>query len=424
MIRSLRIRFIRTAMLAVTVVLFLLIGTIDLLNYRSVIQDAEAVLTVLAENDGAFPDMAPGGDAPRHDGPPPAQTADSRDPWRDRRALTVETPFESRYFSVTLDADGQVTSCDMSRIAAIDEDEAAELAGTVLISGRTSGFCGRYRYRKATGNGSTTIFFLDCQRSLSDAQAFLLASVLVSLLGLAGVLLLVILLSGRVVRPVQESYEKQKRFITDAGHELKTPLTIIDADISVAEMESGASEWLDDIRTQTKRLSGLTNDLIYLSRMDEGASNLQPVDFLLSDAVTDAARSFRSRIQLEGKTLETHIDPTIGCHGDEPSLTRLVTILLDNAVKYSSDRGTISVSLKQKGKFRELIVENDTDTVDPDMLAHLFDRFYRADASRSSERGGYGIGLSIAQAVVAAHKGTIAASSPDGKRLRITVDLP
>ncbi len=438
MIRTLRLRFIRTAMLAVALVLFVIIGAINLLNYRNVVRDADVLLGILQENNGHFP----GG---RRDAPPPEMPSASRkdlfyedwaeelDAWNSaeggrpfghRGSLSEETPFESRYFSVTLNEDGSISSYDLSSIAAIAEDDLDELSQTVLSSSRQQGFWKTYRYIRYTADGQTILLFLDCGRSLDNARTFLLVSVLVSLLGLTGVLILVVLLSSRVVRPVQESYEKQKRFITDAGHELKTPLTIIDADISVAEMENGPSEWLDDIRAQSDRLAGLTNDLIYLARMDEGHADMQMIEFPLSDIVADTVQSFRARAQIEGKTLTSSVEPMISFCGDEKSITKLITILLDNAVKYAREKGDITVSLKKKSKNLELIVQNDADAVDPESLPHFFDRFYRADSSRNSSGGGYGIGLSIAQAVVTAHKGRISASAPGGTALRITVSLP
>ena len=484
MIRTLRFRFIRLAMLSVALVLFLIIGAINVLNYRNVVRDADTILDILQENGGRFPGAGPTGQGapppgmqdlspadfisagissktsaetdrssrdnaaddssePIQSENPSSQAENTEDfdntwareleawnnedgghPFGRRGNLSEETPFESRYFSVTLNEDGSISSYDFSSIAAVEEEDLEEMSQTVLSSARQKGFWKQYRYVRYTENETTTLLFLDCGRSLENAHTFLLFSVLVSLLGLAGVLLLVVLLSGRVVRPVQESYEKQKRFITDAGHELKTPLTIIDADISVAEMESGPSEWLDDVKAQTKRLAGLTNDLIYLSRMDEGQADMQMIDFPLSDMVTDTVQSFRARAQIEEKTLTASVEPMLSCFGDEKSLTKLVTILLDNAVKYAKEKGDITVSLQKKSKYLELVVQNDADAIDPASLPHFFDRFYRADSSRNSSRGGYGIGLSIAQAIVTAHKGKISASAPSENSLRITVQLP
>ncbi len=483
MIRKLRSRFIRVAMFAVILVLLLIIGAINILNYRNVINNADSLLAILSDHDSSFPEYAGFPEnAPPPDGLQPGLSpivqkksmasenidmeddiddmdntqgeipeephpdANDQSDWEEDRtwneeidawnrsfavrtgrrgSFSEETPFESRYFSATVDADGTLLSYDISHIAAInDEDALQQLTVSVLNNSRTTGFQGQYRYLKTDKDDNTSILFLDCSRSLSNARSFLLMSIFVSVLGLAGILILIILFSGRIVRPMQESYEKQKQFITDAGHELKTPLTIIDADVMVVEMETGENEWLNDVKMQTKRLAELTNDLIYLSRMDEENTQLKIIDFPFSDLVTDSVQSFRSRAQLEEKELTTFIEPMLTFAGDENSLRKLVSILLDNAIKYAKKKGTIHVSLQKKARTIQFTVENDVEAVDPDMLQHMFDRFYRADVSRNSERGGHGIGLSIARAIVAAHKGTITAEAVTDARLRITAVFP
>ena len=268
------------------------------------------------------------------------------------------------------------------------------------------------------------ITFLDCSNSLSSARTFLLASVVVSLLGLGAVFLMMLWLSGRFTRPMAESYEKQKRFITDAGHEIKTPITIIDADAELLSMDAPDNEWLHDIRAQTKRLAQLTNDLIFLSKMDEERPQLQMIDFPLSDMVGETAASFRSRAIKEGKTFTLDIQPMLTMCGDEKALCQLVNILTDNALKYSPKGGEVSLGLKETGKNAVLTVTNTCESIPEGNLNDLFDRFYRSDKSRSSSTGGHGLGLSIARAVVNAHKGRITVSAPDRHTMRFFVLLP
>ena len=444
MLKKLRRRFILVAMLAVALVLVIIMGAINIINYKSVTDDADAILEVLSENGGAFPGMGGPGELPdgqlpqgqqgqgTEDAPgePPALPEGGqpggafpfgRD---DRRGIfSEETPFESRFFTVTLDADGTVSSADITSIAAVSEDEAAALATEVLASGRTSGFHANYRYLLTSDDAGSTVIFLDCQRSLANARSFLLISILVSLVGAGAVFFLVILFSRRALRPVAESYEKQKQFITDAGHELKTPLTIIDADISVLEMDLGQNEWLDDVKAQTKRLAGLTNDLVMLSRMEEGDRHLQMIDFPISDVIAEEAQGFHSRAQLENKEFVVDISPSLSYCGDEKSLRQLASILLDNALKYSPSGGRIEVALAQRGKAIEFSVCNTAENIKKEDLPHLFERFYRTDSSRNSQTGGHGIGLSVAKAITEAHKGSIRAESADGKSLKITVEL-
>lgn len=416
MFKKLRLRFITSAMISVAAVLVIIIGAINILDYRNIVQDADRMLEMLADNGGTFPDLVPKNTADdgRSDGTTPGKAP----------GMTADTPFENRYFTVRIDTSGTILSVDVSNIAAIDSTQAKELAKEVNSGSRDHGFSGYYRYIRRSDDSGTIVIFLDCNRSLANARSFLVISLVVSLVGFAAVLLLVILLSRRALRPVQESYEKQKRFITDAGHELKTPLTVIDADISVLEMDTGKNEWIDDVRAQTKRLAKLTNDLVYLSKMDEENRRLSRIDFPLSDIVTEEAQSFRSRALVEKKSFDSQIEPMINFNGDERAIRQLISILLDNALKYSDEGGSIKITLKRSGKYVALSVFNTTGEIRSEDLGHLFDRFYRTDRSRNSGTGGYGLGLSIAQAVVSAHKGKISAESSDGRSLTITALLP
>ena len=268
---------------------------------------------------------------------------------------------------------------------------------------RTNGFIDIYRYIAYPSNGETHIIFLDCRSNLNTLHAFVLTGMATSAVGLLLVFLLLLFSSRRIVKPFLENYEKQKRFITDAGHELKTPLTIIDADTEILEMDLGENEWLGDIRTQTKRLADLTNSLVLLSRMDEEQPRAQMIEFPLSDVMDETVQTFQALAKTQDKTLTATITPMVSMYGDENAIRRLITILLDNAMKYSNPQGKISLSLeKQKGSIR-LYVYNTVEFISKENLKYLFDRFYRTDQSRNSQTGGYGLGLSIASAIVSAH---------------------
>ena len=430
MIKTLRKKFIAVSMISVVVVLTLLIGLINYMNYRNIVSEADETLKVIAENGGSMPekpidrpdmrtdgrgaDHKTGHDDRAEDGRPMKGIADHR---------RAEMFFDTRYFTVTFDENGEIVSSDTDMIAAIGQDDANDIAEKIYKSGRTKGFSGNYRFLKVDADtASSMIICVDCYRGLGNFRSFLLYSVLVSIAGLILVFMLVVVLSGKVVKPVAESYEKQKRFITDAGHELKTPLTVIDADISVIEMEGGKSEWLSDIKQQTRRLAGLTNELVYLSKMDEGRS-MESIEFPLSDVVAEEVQSFAARAKVEGKELIADIEPGMSYTGDQKMITELLSILMDNAVKYSSDGGGIDVKLRRSGTGADLIVSNDVDSVTKEQTDKMFDRFYRADESRS-EKAGYGLGLSIAKAVCEAHGGSIKAEPlDDGRRIRITAKL-
>ena len=416
MIRKLRHKFIAISVLSVFLVLVVIMSAINILNYSRVVRDSDAVLAVLAENGGQFP---------KREGSMKHKER-NRDWFFEELSpeLSPELAYESRYFTVRLSSEGNVTSVDTGKITAVDTDTAKEYAVKLWKSGRKSGFVSSYRYLRSDEECDTVIIFLDCRSRVSSFRSFLIYSVVVSLAGMVSVAVLVLLLSKMVMKPVQESYEKQKSFITDAGHEIKTPLTIIDADATILEMECGDdNEWIQDIRAQTKRLTALTKDLIYLSRMEEEKPQVQNIDFPLSDVITEAAQPFRSLAKVQEKTFTVDVEPMLNLCGDEKAITQLVSILLDNALKYSDEHGTISLKAHARGKNICIEVFNTAESVDTSELGRLFDRFYRADKSRNSETGGYGIGLSIAKAVVEAHKGRISASSADGKSLLITVIL-
>lgn len=419
MIKKLRLKFIAVSLVSVFLVLLVIMGSINIMNYSGMVADCESVLDVLAENGGSFPNRREfrGGRQGKQEKKDFSVFGDNE--------LSPEMAFETRFFTAKLDCQGNVISVNTGMVAAVDSDEAAELAQAVWQKGRSRGFAGNYRYLRQEEDGSVMLIFLDCRRNLSSFRSFLLYSLIGSAGGMLAFAGLVVLLSRNVMKPVQESYDKQKSFITDAGHEIKTPLTIIDADAAILEMECGEdNEWIADIRAQTKRLAALTKDLIYLSRMEEQQHPVQMIDFPLSDVIAETAQSFQSLAKVQEKTFDLDIQPMLSYTGDEKALTQLVSILLDNALKYSDPHGRIALSLHAKGKGVCLSVFNTAEKVDTASLGRLFDRFYRADASRNSETGGYGIGLSIAKAVTEAHKGKITAASADGKSLMITVTLP
>ncbi len=420
MIRKLRRKLIAACMFSLALVLFVILGGINLVSYRKVAADADAILAVLGENDGAFP--KPRQQKGVETAPDAAQQQEKKP--SGVRGMLPETPYESRFFSVLLDENGQVVKTETGQIAAVDDEEAAACALSVMGLAGDSGFFGEYRYLRCAGETGTRIIFLDCGRSLSGFRMTLLSSVALALVGLGCVLALLLVLSGRIIRPVVESYEKQRRFITDAGHELKTPLTIISADTDLAEMECGENQWLTDIRRQAQRLTGLTHDLIFLSRMEEEQKKMQMIEFPLSDVAEEMAQSFLAPAMSQGKTLSIRIQPMLSYTGDEKAIRQLLSILLDNALKYSPSGGQMTVSLEKQGRSLTLAVSNTTaQPVRREQLCRLFDRFYRTDESRNSQTGGYGLGLSIARGIVLAHRGRIRAESPDAGTLRIVVSL-
>lgn len=403
MIRKLRIKVILLAMTVCVLVLAVIITGINLTNWSTVIREADQVMRLLWDNHGRFP-MGPGGPVPPE--------------------LSPEAPYENRYFSVELES-GNPIKIDTGRIAAVDAQQAAQYASHVLQLGRSKGFYQGFRYWATQEQESARLIFLDCGRRLDAFYQFLVASILISLLGLGLVLGLLVFFSGRLLRPIAESYEKQKQFITDAGHELKTPLTVIRADTDVLAMELENNEWLEDIRRQTERLAQLTGQLVQLSRMEEADRALPMLEFSFSDTVEEAAASFQALAQTQDKQLVCRIQPMLTLKGNAPSVQQLVGILLENALKYSPAGDRIALQAGAQGKYLQLTVENTPlQPIAPEQLERMFERFYRLDPARSSATGGTGIGLCIARAITGSHNGRIFAQLSGEGRLRVTALFP
>ena len=431
MIGRLRKKFIVAAILAVFLVLLLLIGAINILNYSSIVAEANETLQILSSNNGVFPGQMfraqeqPKDRNPSQDQQSPPPEKGRNGPFDARRGDNRELAYQTRYFAAWFDADGKCTRVNTENLASLTEEEAASLAEAVYGTGREKGFSGDYRYYRSLCDGETMLLFLNCQRELGSFRTFLYASIGISLAGILAVFFLLLLFSGRIVRPIAESYEKQKRFITDAGHELKTPITIIQADADVLELElDEENEWITDIRKQTHRLSELTSDLIYLSKMEEENSGIQKQIFSLSELSEEMAGSFQALALSRGKRFSSSVAPDLNINGDKKAIAKLVSILLDNAMKYSPEGGSVELTLARIGKNARLAMKNSTLPMAKGNADRLFERFAREDSSRNSESGGFGLGLAIAKAVTEAHSGKIHAESEDGVSLTVTAELP
>ena len=413
MLKKLQLKLIISASLAILIVLAAIIGGINIRNYSQVNARAEDTIRIISENGGEFP-VPPAKNEP-NDAPPLKK--DDKEPIK----ISPEAPFETRFFTVTVTNSGEIVAVDLSSIAAITETEAKEIVSSLFSAGKTDGYYGDYKYSVTnTNDGNEIYILLDCSRDLSNFRNFLKTSALISLAGYALAVVLVILFSGIVMKPVAETYRKQKQFITDANHELETPLTVINASCEVMEMDGGETEWTTTIKQEVARLKELTDKLVFLSRMDEEDKKIIMTDFSLSEVAEDAIKPYFAEARADGKTLKAEIDENLTVKGEPSMIKSLFSLLLDNAVKYSEDESEIRIKVKPAGKNCKIIVENDTDGVQKGDLGILFERFYRTDKSRNSETGGHGIGLSVAKAIVEKHNGKITAFSEDGKKITFT----
>ena len=448
MIARLRRNFILITMGSTLAVLTIIIGTLNLVSYRNMVDRADEILMLLAENDARFPEMFNERMNPME---PPIENWDGeqesraegisgKEPepkYRDNmkkgmmggmmdaasQEMFMETPYETRFFSVKLNSDGSLLSVDTGRIAAVATEDAVAYAKEVWESGREKGFYRTYRYLVTQQAEENIIVFMDRSRELSAFFTLATTSISVAVLGLIAVFILVVLFSKIVFRPVAASYEKQKRFITDASHELKTPLTIISANVEVLEMMQEENEWTRSIRKQVSRTNALVEQMVTLSRMDEEDNCRVMEMFSLSEAVSETAEFFKTLADSQKKQLEITVAGDYTYWGEEKKIRQMVSLLVDNAVKYSSEKGKIKVDLVQRGRRFYLTVWNTVEEIPQGNLDVLFERFYRLDSSRNSETGGSGIGLSIVKSIAELHKGKVSAGSVDGKSLEVTVIL-
>jgi len=412
MIYRLQKKFILICTVSVLAVIALVFGVLLVLNISSMNRNMDMLADRVSEGGGRFPGSM-------DDKPHPDKIPHQND--QNFEFITPETPFSTRHFTVFFDKNGNVLQTFMESIFSIPEGKAIEYARNATNGTSERGWIYNYRYKVFSTEKGYGVVLVDGSMN----RSMLMQSTMIAgfvLLGCAAlVLTLIFLLSKKAVKPIAESYEKQKQFVTDANHELKTPLTLILANLDIAEAELGKNEWLDDIRSEGHRMTELVNQLVSLSRMDEEGHQMNVTVVSLGLLVANTVSEFEPLAKDRGKNLVATVESEITCIGDEALLRRLVGILLDNAIKYCDNGGEISVTL-HRGKKVVLTIENTYASVGEIELSRLFDRFYRADSARKFI-GGYGIGLSLAKAIVENHKGEITTYKKDESHIGFKVVL-
>ena len=387
------------AITTITIVIFIIVGSINVFEYVNILENADTTLASVIGDPSRAPNLL--NKIPGH-----------------KYIFPHGFKYDGGYFTVVFKS-GSEPTVNNEKNTLISESNAITLAKNAIAKGKSQGFTGKYRYMISSKGSTTTVAILDCTNQLTDARSVLVVSVFICLISMLGVSLIIWGLSENIVRPISEGYEKQKRFITDAGHDIKTPLTVINADAELLEMEIGEdNEWLIDIKKQTERLATLTADLIYLSRMEEKQIALH-ADFPLSEIAEEVVSSFSAPAITKHIFLNSYVEPALYYHGHADSIRKLITLLLDNAIKYSPEGGTVYFSLQKQGRTITIKVSNQAPNLGVKAVEHMFDRFYRSDLSRSSN-GGFGIGLSVAKAIVSSHKGRIYAHK---QRDQLTIDV-
>lgn len=326
-------------------------------------------------------------------------------------------------FSVKIDTDGNVIEILNAR-SKITQDEAEIYADQVIKKGEDSGKVDTYQFLVQDRNFGKIIVFANqgIQNALLNELKNL--SFVIGGISVLFLFIVVTILSKLVTRPVERAFEKQKRFITDSSHELKTPLSIMSANADVLEMEMGENKWLSQIKEQTKRMSKLIHELLVLTKTEAVDTKLVFTEFDLSNAIRNAVLPFDVLAFEKKKQIACGIEENIMFRGDEKSIKNMMEALMDNAVKYSNENSTIVVKLFVKGTKRVIEIFNEGQGVSENQKDKLFEKFYRVDDSRARETGGYGIGLSIVKSIVDMHKGKIETESDPGKSIVFRIILP
>ena len=403
MINKYRKKFIFVTMLSLFVVLGIVICVINVINYIKVCKDSDQTIEMIQNDSTMF-----GIDAP------PVMPFDGGKP----NDINREDRFRTRFFQVTFnnDENNTLVSANAENIS-LSQEEAVTLARTILSKNSSRGFYSIYRYKVDKSNNHTTVIVLDCAKERISNNQFLITSLIISSAGYLIVFGIMVIVSKIVVKPFYENMEKQKQFITDASHELKTPLTIMSADIEVLEIENGENEWLNSIKNQINRLTTMTKNLTLMAKTNEDKTTYEMNDFDISSKLNEAIDDITTLLRTKDKNLVTEIEEGIIIHANEELIRELFMILLENSYKYSL--GDVFVQLKKDGKNIELEFSNDAIVPDGN-LDYLFDRFYRLDSSRNSKTGGNGIGLALAKTIVDIHGGVITAN---GHNKRITFNI-
>lgn len=394
------------AFMVMTIILVMCFGA-----YRN--RQADQITAMISENNGTVP-----------------QLKDYKQQQKNSQAFeryfnnyNEDSSYRTRFFRVFLDEDKKVTNVNMDHIAAVDEKKAVRMTKMAMLRRGKVGLVGSYRYRKEYKDGQVrSIIFLDCKENQSFYHLAVTITITVSTLLTCLITVIFAIASKRAVRPFEINSNRQKQFITDASHELKTPLAIISANAEVLQYKGDGNEWTQNIIDQTKHMGKLINQLLVLAKLDEVQEKSEKQEADLKLLLEETTRPFEEVATQKKVTLKLHLEEGVTIRVNREQIAQLVSILTENAAKYVNDGGKIVWRLTKTQHGAVLVVKNTTEKELPD-TKRMFDRFYRSDSSRSSKTGGQGIGLSIAKKIVDSHKGSITAKAGDGM-VTFRVSLP
>ncbi|MBO4775446.1 MAG: HAMP domain-containing histidine kinase [Lachnospiraceae bacterium] len=412
MIKKMRQRVILASMAAFFAVIALIATLVNVVYFGVETGNADRTLSAILENEERRIDI------------PMPGNPEELPPMQPFMGLpNIEMNYMTRFFVVRADNEGNISPVGMDYIASVDSFDAIEYGSRVMKKNSDRGYIDEFRYLKSKKGDSTTIIFLNAAKEQQSMKSVLLLTIIVSAVSLAVVFVLVELFAGRAIRPIANNIKMQKQFITDASHELKTPLTSISTSLDVIEMEHGNDEWTENVRNQTGRMTKLVSELVTLSRLDEDMPLPDKEDFSLSNLGWEIVEIYENQAKAKNKKFSVDIEEEINIFGDKAAVGQMLSVLLDNANRYSDENGEIRFSIYKKKNKARIEVFNTCHYDTPPDTNRLFDRFYRPDESRSRETGGTGVGLSIAKAVAVAHGGEISASCPSGETMTIKITI-
>ena len=367
-----------------------------------------------------------GAEPPNGETPPPKPEGEMRMPDGEPPEMRDNNngePF-SLTFTVVTDKEGNIQKKNMP-FDMTEDFYTDKLAGIISASnnqGQLTSDNGYWAYMVQKTETGYIVAFTDINSEHNIMLNLLIVLSSVALLSLVAAFLISLFNANRSIKPVEESYNKQKQFVADASHELKTPLTTINTNVDVLLTREDSTigeekKWLQYIKTETERMTKLTNDLLYLARLDhnENAVMLSPVSF--SEAAESVILLMEAVVFEKNVNMTYDIAPDLTVNGNMEQLKQLVMILLDNACKYTPEKGNIQVKLKRTDSAAVFTVRNSGEGISEEALEHIFERFYREDKSRARKSGGYGLGLAIAKAIVESYKGSI-------KDTQFTIKIP
>lgn len=327
----------------------------------------------------------------------------------------------STFYSVAVSKEGQVLKVDTADIAGFDEEALKDLALEILESEKEAGVRSSLIYRTEDKGEYLLVAFLDNSVMMESVETLINYTLIFGGIALLVIFFLARYLANRIVAPLEESYLRQRQFISDAGYELKTPVAVMNANIDLLSREIGENPWLANIQYENERMSALVIQLLELARAENVTPQMEQLD--LSRLVFGETLPFETVAYENGLTLETQITDQICVSGNSVQLKQLTSILIDNAIRHSVRGSEVQVILRKEKNHAFLSVRNDGEEIPPEQLQRLFERFYRTDAARTGEDGHYGLGLAIAKAIAQAHKGTVDVRCGQGK-VEFTVKLP